>query len=244
MNEPVPLISIRQLHKSFPAGSQEIHVLRGLDLEVYAGEMLGIVGVSGVGKSTLLQILGGLESPTSGAVTYGEVDLFRLGNGAKAAFRDRKIGFVFQFHYLRPEFTALENVMMPLLIGREPPALAAATARKLLAEVGLEERLEHKPAELSGGEQQRVAMARALVTDPDVVLADEPTGNLDGPTGRAIHHLLREINRQRGTTFVIVTHNEELAGLMDRVVRLSDGRIQAVRGLPGAVSTPVGQEKS
>ncbi|HLC27167.1 MAG TPA: ABC transporter ATP-binding protein [bacterium] len=244
MSKQDALISVRELHKSFPAGRQEIHVLRGLDLEVYAGEMLGIVGVSGVGKSTLLQILGGLESPTSGTVSYGDVNLFRLGNGAKAAFRNRKIGFVFQFHYLLPEFTALENVMMPLLIGRESPAAAAEKASRLLAEVGLQERLEHKPAELSGGEQQRVAMARALVTDPDVVLADEPTGNLDGPTGRAIHHLLREINRQKGTTFVIVTHNEELAALMDRVVRLSDGRVQTVRGISGSVSTPVGQEKA
>ncbi|HYA86752.1 MAG TPA: ABC transporter ATP-binding protein [Nitrospirota bacterium] len=207
------------------SGPQELRVLDGIDIEIRGGEMLAIVGASGVGKSTFLHILGGLDRPTAGKVLYGEVDIFSLASGELARFRNERVGFIFQFHHLLPEFSAIENVMIPALIRRADPKVAAETATKILAEVGLGNRLHHRPGELSGGEQQRVAVARALVLKPDVVLADEPTGNLDTHTGESIHDLLRSINHQMGITFVIVTHNDKLAIRADRVLRMADGKL-------------------
>ena len=189
------------------------------------GEMLAVVGASGVGKSTLLHIIGGLERPSEGTVLYGDLDVYSLSNDGIARFRNERVGFVFQFHHLLPEFTALENVMMPALIRRASKEEAAKAATALLDEVGLGKRLHHRPGELSGGEQQRVAVARALVVNPDVVLADEPTGNLDSHTGENIHDLLKDFNRKKGVTFVIVTHNDKLAVRADRVLRMTDGTL-------------------
>jgi lipoprotein-releasing system ATP-binding protein len=189
--------------------------------------MLAVVGASGVGKSTLLHIIGGLDRPTSGKVYYGDVDVFGLDNGQLSRFRNTRVGFVFQFHHLLPEFSALENVMMPALIRRTAREEAAETAGRLLSAVGLGARLHHRPGELSGGEQQRVAVARALMLKPDVVLADEPTGNLDMHTGESVHELLHGINKQQGITFVIVTHNDKLAVRADRVLRMAEGRLIA-----------------
>lgn len=208
------------------SGPQELRVLNGIDFEIRKGEMLAIVGASGVGKSTFLHILGGLDRPTSGRVLYGDMDIFSLASGELARFRNERVGFVFQFHHLLPEFSAIENVMIPALIRRADAEVAAATATKVLAEVGLSNRLHHRPGELSGGEQQRVAVARALVLKPDVVLADEPTGNLDTHTGESIHDLLLSINKQMGITFVIVTHNDKLAVRADRVLRMVDGKLE------------------
>jgi lipoprotein-releasing system ATP-binding protein len=184
------------------------------------------VGASGVGKSTFLHIIGGLDRPTSGKVLYGDLDVFRLNNDRIAQFRNERVGFVFQFHHLLPEFSALENVMMPALIRRMVRKDAARTAADILNEVGLGARLHHRPGELSGGEQQRVAVARALMLHPDVVLADEPTGNLDAHTGEAVHQLLQDINKQQGVTFVIVTHNDKLAVRADRVLRMTEGKLK------------------
>jgi len=185
--------------------------------------MLAIVGASGVGKSTFLHIVGGLERPTSGSVRYGDLDVYALPSDRVARFRNERVGFVFQFHHLLPEFTALENVLLPCFIRNWDRKRAEGTATSLLAAVGLGGRLHHRPGELSGGEQQRVAVARALVLGPDVVLADEPTGNLDAHTGEAIHDLLQKLNQETGTTFIIVTHNEKLARRADRVLRMSEG---------------------
>jgi lipoprotein-releasing system ATP-binding protein len=207
------------------SGPVELPVLDGIELDIRAGEMLAVVGASGVGKSTLLHILGALDRPTSGKVYYGDIDVFGLDNQRLSRFRNERVGFVFQFHHLLPEFTALENVMMPGLIRRMDREEAAAAAEKILTDVGLGARLLHRPGELSGGEQQRVAVARALMLKPDVVLADEPTGNLDMHTGEAIHDLLLGINKQQGITFVIVTHNDKLAVRADRVLRIADGRL-------------------
>lgn len=201
-------------------------MLEGIDLEIEKGEMLAVVGASGVGKSTFLHILGGLERPTEGRVLHGEVDLYALQGDRIARFRNRHIGFIFQFHHLLPEFTALENVMMPALIGGIRSGEAARLASGLLDEVGLGARLHHRPGELSGGEQQRVAVARALVLDPSVVLADEPTGNLDAHTGESVHELLLRINRGKGTTFVVVTHNDRLAVRADRIFRMAEGSLR------------------
>jgi len=187
--------------------------------------MLAIGGASGVGKSTFLHILGGLDRPTSGSVLFGDVDVFSLDANRLARFRNERVGFVFQFHHLLPEFSALENVMMPALIRRTGWNEAAGAASGILKEVGLGGRLHHRPGELSGGEQQRVAVARALMLKPDVVLADEPTGNLDMHTGEAVHDLLLSINEQKGTTFVIVTHNDKLAVRAHRVLRMTEGRL-------------------
>ena len=187
--------------------------------------MIAIVGASGVGKSTLLHIVGGLEKPTSGAVRYGEVDVYSLPSDDLARFRNRRVGFVFQFHHLLPEFTALENVMLPALIRSMDAEESAGLASALLTEVGLGSRIHHRPGELSGGEQQRVAVARALVLGPDVVLADEPTGNLDTHTGEAVHELLKHLNREKGITFIIVTHNDHLARRADRVFRMAEGTL-------------------
>lgn len=200
-------------------------MLAGIDLDVMKGEMLAIVGASGVGKSTFLHILGGLERPTAGRVLYGDLDVYSLDNNEIARFRNQRVGFVFQFHHLMPEFTALENVMMPLLIRGISHEDASRTASFALKDVGLGARLHHRPGELSGGEQQRVAVARALVLNPDVILADEPTGNLDTHTGEAVHELLKRLNREKAMTFVIVTHNDRLAMRADRVFRMAEGRL-------------------
>ena len=219
------MIQASELRKSFHLDQTEIHVLNGVTLEIKRGEMVAIVGASGVGKTTLLHILGTLDRPTSGTVHFDGDDVFAKDELALADFRNRKIGFVFQFHHLLPEFTALENVMMPALIRRQAQEEARGAAETILKEVGLEHRLEHRTGELSGGEQQRVAVARALVLRPDLVLADEPTGNLDTHTGEDVFKLMRDLNRAKGVTFVIVTHNEALSNQADRIIRMVDGKI-------------------
>ena len=219
-----PLIRARGLGKRY--GEQKpVEVLHDLDLDVAAGEAVVIVGQSGVGKSTLLHLLGALDTPSSGEVWFDGVSLGSLGERELAAFRNREIGFIFQFHHLLPDFTALENTMMPCLIGGLSWDEATDRARTVLEQVGLGHRLEHKPGELSGGEQQRVAVARAIVLSPRAVLADEPTGNLDPATADEIHQLLLALKRERGITLVIVTHNLELAALADRTLRLTRGRL-------------------
>lgn len=220
-----PLIRARGLCKRY-GGQKAVEVLRDLDLDVAAGEAVVIVGQSGVGKSTLLHLLGALDTPSAGEVDFGGVNLGSLGEPELAAFRNREIGFIFQFHHLLPDFTALENTMMPCLIGGLSWEDAAQRARGVLAQVGLSQRLEHKPGELSGGEQQRVAVARAIVLSPRAVLADEPTGNLDPGTADEIHQLLLGLKRERGITLVIVTHNLELAALADRTLRMTHGRLE------------------
>ena len=219
------LIEVQGLKKSFQSGTKKLEVLKGIDFTIHAGEMMAICGASGVGKSTFLHILGTLEHPTEGKVLYGDRDIFSLDNGALSQFRNRDIGFVFQFHHLLPEFTALENVIMPNLIAGEPRRKCMEKGRTQLAEVGLAERTDHKPGELSGGEQQRVAIARALCMNPKIVFADEPTGNLDTATGESVHELLQEINRKQQVTFVLATHNEHLAQKSDRIVQMVDGKI-------------------
>lgn len=219
-----PLIRVEQLVKIFTSNGNKVEVLSGLDLEITAGISLAIIGPSGVGKSTLLHILGTLERPTSGRVWWRGKDVFALPDEQLAAFRNRKIGFVFQFHHLLPEFNALENVMMPALIARRPKAEARERAAALLAEMGLQERLYHRVNALSGGEQQRVAVARALVMEPEILLADEPTGNLDPRSARQVHELLLRLNQEKGLTTVVVTHNLELAQLLSRCITIKDGR--------------------
>ena len=221
-----PLIRTEALCKSYGDGGR-VDVLRDLDFAVAAGESVSIVGQSGVGKSTLLHVLGALDRPTSGRVFFDGVDLFALSENQQASFRNREVGFIFQFHHLLPDFDALENVMMPLLIGGVAAAEAERRARALLDEVGLAPRLTHKPGELSGGEQQRVAVARAVAQAPRVVLADEPTGNLDPKTAAEVYELLLRLNREQGASLVIVTHNLELAGLTDRILRLENGQLNA-----------------
>ncbi len=210
------------------SGPEPLHVLDDIDLTIHKGELLAIVGASGVGKSTFLHIVGALDRPTAGTVHYGDVDVFNLTNNKLAGFRNERVGFVFQFHHLLPEFSALENVMLPALIRRTDQKTAMESASKILSDVGLSGRLHHRPGELSGGEQQRVAVARALVLNPDVVLADEPTGNLDAHTGEAIHDLLCTVNKQKKITFVVVTHNDKLAVRADRVLRMSEGKFEPV----------------
>jgi lipoprotein-releasing system ATP-binding protein len=219
------MIRVIDLHKTFTM-PQPLHVLQGIRLEIRRGELLCIVGASGVGKSTFLHLLGGLDRPTSGQVLFDGTDLFSMSDPALAEFRNRRMGFVFQFHHLLPEFTALENAMMPALIQRMNPAEAQQRAERLLQEVGLSARLRHRPGELSGGEQQRVAVARALVLEPSLLLADEPTGNLDSHTSDEVFGLVRDLNKRRGITMVLVTHNERLSSQADRVVRMVDGKIE------------------
>jgi lipoprotein-releasing system ATP-binding protein len=221
----MPFIEVSELNKRYRVGTQDIHVLRDLDLVVERGEMVAIVGASGVGKSTLLHLLGGLDRADSGRITVDGHDLGAMADQARVAFRNAQVGFVFQFHHLLPEFSALENAEMPIRIARRPPAEARATASALLGRVGLAERLDHRPSMLSGGEQQRVAVARALVMQPALVLADEPTGDLDETTGDALHELFREMHRERGLTSVIATHNPRLAASCDRILRLEAGRL-------------------
>jgi len=218
------LITVSGLYKSYFRGKETVEVLRGVDLSIAEGESVAVVGASGVGKSTLLNIIGTLDRPTSGEVLFEGERVFDYDDKRLAAFRNRAIGFVFQFHHLLPEFTALENVMLPALIGGAERAEAEGRARELLGEVGLAHRLGHKPGELSGGEQQRTAIVRALVQSPRVVLADEPTGNLDTRTGAEVFELLAELNALRKTTLVVVTHNRVLAGRMSRILTMVDGR--------------------
>ena len=213
------------VHKYYIGAGHRLHVLRDLEIAVGLGEMVAIMGASGVGKSTLLHVLGGLDRPDAGAIRVGDVDVTRADDASLVAFRNRHVGFVFQFHHLLPEFSALENVEMPLRIAREPLALARPRAEALLGRVGLAERLGHRPAMLSGGEQQRVAVARALVRQPALLLADEPTGDLDEATADALHGLLREMHREFNLTAVIATHNPRLAQQCDRVLRLEGGKL-------------------
>ncbi len=218
------------LTKRYGSGPQGVLVFEGLDLEVQRGEMVAIVGPSGAGKSTLLHILGGLDRPTAGALEVAQFDMGKVGPVDLARFRNEKIGFVFQFHHLLPEFTALENTMMPLLIGGYSRRECRARAVGVLERVGLGDRLSHKPSELSGGEAQRAALARALAHGPSLLLADEPTGNLDRRTSEIIHQVLRDVHQSEGLTSIIVTHNERLAAASDRVLHLEDGRIRETQG--------------
>lgn len=220
-------ISVTALNKSYPVGGSRLQVLRDLELAVARGEMVAVVGASGVGKSTLLHLLGGLDRPDNGTIRIGNTDLRSLTDAQLVAYRNRHIGFVFQFHHLLPEFDALENAAMPLRIARVPLADARTRASALLTRVGIGERLTHRPATLSGGEQQRVAVARALVTRPTVLLADEPTGNLDEATADTLHALLREMHREHDLSSIIATHNLRLAGACDRVLALEGGRLRA-----------------
>jgi len=219
------LIEARDVTKTFYDADREIRVLRGLDLTVEPGEEIAIVGQSGVGKSTLLHVLGSLERPTSGKVFFDSEDLFALDDKALADFRNLKLGFVFQFHYLLADFSALENVMMPALIARLAQSKAQERAHEMLARVGLADKTHRRPAELSGGEQQRVAVARAVVLQPRLLLADEPTGNLDPDTADEVHELLHRLNRELHITLIIATHNERLMRSMGRALRLKDGRL-------------------
>ncbi len=221
------LIQVDNVYKHYVQPTTTVEVLRGVDFAVAAGEMVAIVGPSGAGKSTLLHLIGGLDRPTQGSIGCCGIDLAQLRDYELADFRNRRIGFVFQFHHLLPEFSALENTMMPALIQRRAKREAQQDARHLLVSVGLGDRLHHRPGELSGGEQQRVAVARALIYKPDVVLADEPTGNLDRGTGQAMQKLLRQLNEEVGQTFVIVTHDREFAAHMDWAISLVDGKVSA-----------------
>jgi lipoprotein-releasing system ATP-binding protein len=221
-------LDCRGVFKSFHQGPEVLPVLRGVDLQVAAGERMAILGRSGSGKSTLLHILGGLADPDDGRVAIEGVEINRLGAGARAALRNRRVGFVYQFHHLLPEFTALENVAMPLLLGRVSPREAERSARALIESVGLGERLTHRPAELSGGERQRIAIARALVTRPAVVLADEPTGNLDRENAERVFEVMMQLAREVGTAFVVVTHDESLARRIGRALVLEDGRLRSL----------------
>ncbi len=227
MSKPSPaLIEIRDLSKTYFLEGTRIDALRGVSVTISRAESVAILGASGAGKSTLLHILGTLDHPTGGTLLYEGVDIFAWDEKTLAAFRNRKVGFVFQFHHLLPEFTSLENTMMPAMISGLSRPEAQRKAERILDEVGLGARMTHKPGELSGGEQQRVAVARALVMEPELLLADEPTGNLDTETGSRIHEMLVDLNRKKGITLIVVTHNQALADLMKRCIGLRDGKIE------------------
>lgn len=228
MNNDAKIITAQKLHKYYPSGDRELKILTGVDLAVDAGATVAVTGESGAGKTTLLNLLGGLDKPTSGRVEIEGVDIFELGDAARTRVRNRKVGLVFQFHHLLPEFTALENVMLPLLVSRVSPGDAEKKARKYLDHVGLADRATHRPAKLSGGERQRAAVARALVAEPAAVLADEPSGNLDERTAERLHDLLFELNDRLGQTFVIVTHNRELAARCGRTLLLEHGVLNEI----------------
>jgi lipoprotein-releasing system ATP-binding protein len=219
------VLEARDIRRAFRQGPIDLEVLRGVNLAVRAGERIAVIGASGSGKTTLLQILGGLDRPTSGSVHVAGHDIHSLAERARGELRNRTLGFIYQFHHLLQEFSALENVAMPLLVRREPKAEAARRARAVLERVGLGERLVHRPNELSGGERQRAAVARALVTNPRIVLADEPTGNLDGGNAESVFALLLELNREFGTSLIVVTHDRQLAARMDRVLELDRGNL-------------------
>jgi lipoprotein-releasing system ATP-binding protein len=233
------LLSVQDLHKTFVHGTRQLHILRGINLEMTRGEMVSVVGMSGAGKSTLLHVLGALDRPTKGRILFEGRDVTRINATQLAAFRNSAIGFVFQFHHLLPEFTALENVMMPCLIQRLPRREAIRRSEELLTAVGLKDRLNHRPGELSGGEQQRVALARALVLRPKLLLADEPTGNLDSHTSSAIHELFFSLNQSFQTAMMVVTHNPDLARSMPRQIRMVDGRLEDMDPQTPYRETPV-----
>ena len=221
----MPLLNVTGLTKTYRIGADTIRVLRDLDLQVEEGEMVAVIGESGVGKSTLLHVLGGLDPADAGAIHVDDVDLAAMDDAGRVAFRNTRVGFVFQFHHLLPEFTALENAEMPMRIARRPVAEGRAIAKALLRRVGLAGRLTHRPGLLSGGEQQRVAIARALVMSPRLLLADEPTGDLDEQTADALHALLRDLHAETRLTSILATHNPRLAAACDRVLRLEGGRL-------------------
>ncbi len=219
------MILVENLFKSFGHGAKRVDVLKNINLTFSTGEAVAIYGLSGVGKTTFMHILGTLDRPTSGRVIYRGQDLFSMEEKALAAFRNREVGFVFQLYYLLPEFNALENTMMPALIQGMQRRQAAMRAEEILVEIGLKDRITHKPGELSGGEQQRVAVARSLILQPTLLLADEPTGNLDSTTGNAIHDLLMRLNTERGVTLIVVTHSREIASRMGRRIQMVDGKV-------------------
>ena len=222
----LPFVRAEGLTKTYETGRNRVIVFKDLSLEIFPGEMVAVVGPSGAGKSTLLHLLGGLDRPNAGTVKVAEFDIFKLGDVDLARFRNGEIGFIFQFHHLLPEFTAVENTMMPLLIARNSRRAAFIRAQSMLDSVGLADRVTHKPGELSGGEQARVALARALVARPRLLLADEPTGDLDSKTSESIHGLLKEVHRSQKLTSIIVTHNERFASICDRVLHLEDGQLR------------------
>jgi lipoprotein-releasing system ATP-binding protein len=222
------ILTCESLYKSYLTGQKKIEVLKGLDLEIMEGEMVAVVGESGVGKSTLLHILGTIDLPDSGRVALQGEDIFSKNHQELSCFRNRKIGFVFQFHHLLPEFTALENVMMPFLIFGNPYSEALPPARETLQNLGLADRLHHRPSQLSGGEQQRVAIARAIVMKPSLILADEPTGNLDPKTSQSVFSQMQEVQRRQGLAMIVATHNENLARKCGKIFRIEDGRLKAL----------------